>query len=75
MIANAGHFYRNDGQQILLPQPIVCPREIYDMIVECWNRADCERPTFKDINMFLLRKNMGYNPKDEKMNQIKIPVC
>ncbi|XP_060568276.1 discoidin domain-containing receptor 2-like [Ruditapes philippinarum] len=75
VIANAGHFYRNDGQQLLLPQPIVCPREIYDMIVECWNRSDCERPTFKDIHMFLLRKNMGYNPKDEKMNQIKIPVC
>ncbi|XP_053381062.1 discoidin domain-containing receptor 2-like isoform X2 [Mercenaria mercenaria] len=75
VIANAGHFYRNDGQQLLLPQPIVCPREIYDMIVECWNRSDCERPTFKDIHMFLLRKNMGYNPKDEKMNQIKVPVC
>lgn len=75
VIANAGHFYRNDGQQMLLPQPVVCPREIYDMIVECWNRSDCERPTFKDIHMFLLRKNMGYNPKDEKMNQIKIPVC
>ncbi|XP_052224230.1 discoidin domain-containing receptor 2-like [Dreissena polymorpha] len=75
VIANAGHFYRSDGQQMLLPQPIVCPREIYDMMVECWNRSDCERPTFKDIHMFLLRKNMGYNPKDEKMNQLKVPVC
>ncbi|KAH3794424.1 hypothetical protein DPMN_147957 [Dreissena polymorpha] len=56
---------------MLLPQPIVCPREIYDMMVECWNRSDCERPTFKDIHMFLLRKNMGYNPKDEKLNQLK----
>ncbi|XP_052219449.1 discoidin domain-containing receptor 2-like isoform X4 [Dreissena polymorpha] len=75
VIANAGHFYRSDGQQILLPQPIVCSREIYDMMVECWNRSDCERPTFKDIHMFLLRKNMGYNPKDEKLNQLKVPVC
>ncbi|KAH3794420.1 hypothetical protein DPMN_147953 [Dreissena polymorpha] len=75
VIANAGHFYRSDGQQMLLPQPIVCPREIYDMMVECWNRSDCERPTFKDIHMFLLRKNMGYNPKDEKLNQLKVPVC
>jgi hypothetical protein len=25
--------------------------------------------------MFLQRKNMGYNPKDEKMNQIKVPIC
>ncbi|XP_052219527.1 discoidin domain-containing receptor 2-like [Dreissena polymorpha] len=75
VIANAGHFYRSDGQQMLLPQPIVCPREIYDMMIECWNRSDCERPTFKDIHMFLLRKNMGYNPKDEKMNQLKVPVC
>ena len=75
VIENAGHYYRNDSKHINLSQPVICPKEIFDMMIECWNRSECERPTFKDIHMFLLRKNMGYNPKDEKMNQLKVPVC
>ena len=75
VIENAGHYYRNDNKHIILSQPVICPKEIFDMIIECWNRSESERPTFKDIHMFLLRKNMGYNPKDEKLKQIKVPVC
>ncbi|XP_052259022.1 discoidin domain-containing receptor 2-like isoform X2 [Dreissena polymorpha] len=75
VIENAGHYYRNDNKQIYLPQPVNCPKEIYDLMLECWNRTECERPSFREIQMFLQRKNMGYNPKDEKMNQIKVPIC
>ena len=75
VIENAGHYYRHDNQQIYLPQPANCPKEIYDLKIECWNRAEAERPSFREIQMFLQRKNMGYNPKDEKMNQIKVPIC
>ncbi|XP_052789202.1 discoidin domain-containing receptor 2-like isoform X2 [Mya arenaria] len=75
VIENAGHYYRNDNKQLYLPKPGNCPKEIYDLVLECWNRAESERPSFREIQMFLQRKNMGYNPKDEKMNQIKVPIC
>ena len=48
-----------------LPQPRVCPREIYDLLVECWHVDDARRPTFREIHMFLTRKNMGYRPVSE----------
>lgn len=75
VIENAGHYYRNDNKQVYLPCPGNCPKEIFDLMIECWNRAESVRPSFREIQMFLQRKNMGYNPKDEKMNQIKVPVC
>ncbi|KAK2152482.1 hypothetical protein LSH36_327g03009 [Paralvinella palmiformis] len=52
--------------QLLLPQPPNCPKEIYDLMVECCHRDEMLRPTFKEIHMFLSRKNMGYNPGEEK---------
>lgn len=75
VIENAGHYYRNDNKEVYLSLPPNCPKEIYDLMVECWNRNEACRPTFREVHMFLQRKNMGYNPKDEKMNQIKVPIC
>ncbi|XP_048779029.2 discoidin domain-containing receptor 2-like isoform X2 [Ostrea edulis] len=75
VIENAGHYYRNDSKEVYLSLPPNCPKEIYDLMVECWNRNEACRPTFREVHMFLQRKNMGYNPKDEKMNQIKVPIC
>ena len=65
VIENCGHYYRNDSQQVLLSCPSLCPKEIYDLMCECWNRDELLRPSFREIHMFLQRKNMGYNPKDE----------
>ena len=62
VIENCGHYYRNDGLEQCLPQPSGTPREIYDLMRECWNRDEIQRPTFREINMFLQRKNMGYDP-------------
>ena len=50
--------------QVLLPKPTLCPVEIYDLMCECWKRDEGLRPTFKEIYMFLKRKNMGYRPGD-----------
>ena len=50
---------------VRLPQPRVCPREIYDLLVECCHVDDARRPTFREIHMFLTRKNMGYRPVTE----------
>lgn len=46
--------------QILLPMPANCPREIYDLMCECWQRNDSSRPNFREIHLFLQRKNLGY---------------
>ena len=50
---------------VVLGQPANCPREIYDLMVECWNRVQLHRPSFREIHMFLQRKNMGYSPSSE----------
>ena len=44
------------------PQPPGCPKEIYDLLCECWNREESQRPAFREISMFLQRKSMGYQP-------------
>ncbi|CAG5136400.1 unnamed protein product, partial [Candidula unifasciata] len=75
VIENAGHCYRDDHLQAVLPMPVNCPKEIYDLMCECWNRQESVRPTFREVHMFLQRKNMGYNPADEKLSQITIPIC
>ncbi|XP_059166256.1 discoidin domain-containing receptor 2-like isoform X2 [Physella acuta] len=75
VIENAGHCYRDDNLQTVLTMPINCPKEIYDLMCECWNRQESVRPTFREIHMFLQRKNMGYNPADEELSQITVPIC
>lgn len=65
VIENCGHYYRNDGQELCLPQPSNCPKEIFDLMRECWNRDETQRPSFREMHMFLSRKNMGYDPREE----------
>lgn len=48
--------------QILLPIPMNCPREVYDLMCECWQRNEIDRPKFREIHLFLQRKNLGYKP-------------
>ena len=50
----------------LLDRPALCPREIYDLLCECWQREEDRRPTFHEVHMFLQRKNCGFNPVDER---------
>ncbi|XP_022171653.1 discoidin domain-containing receptor 2 [Myzus persicae] len=63
VIDNVTRLYQNDGNFILLPQPINCPKEIYDLMCECWQRDDKSRPNFREIQLFLQRKNLGYKPE------------
>ena len=67
-------YYRNDGNECYLPQSEACPREIYDLMRGCWNLEPAERPTFREICMFLQRKNIGYNPKEEAMFKPKMNI-
>ena len=48
--------------QMILPLPKNCPKEIYDLMRECWQRNDVDRPNFREIHLFLQRKNLGYKP-------------
>ncbi|KAK9499607.1 hypothetical protein O3M35_002622 [Rhynocoris fuscipes] len=66
VIENAKCFEKGVLKQLHLPQPINCHKEIYDLMCECWQKKENDRPTFKEIHMFLQRKNLGY-----KHNPIK----
>ncbi|KAF4518482.1 hypothetical protein B566_EDAN006487 [Ephemera danica] len=56
------HLRADDGQFCWLPRPPMCPRDLYDLMRECWRRVDVERPSFREIHLFLQRKNLGYAP-------------
>ncbi|KAL1117275.1 hypothetical protein AAG570_004601 [Ranatra chinensis] len=60
IIENATHYYHDDKLELKLPKPFNCPKEIYDLMVECWQRKESERPNFREIHLFLQRKNLGY---------------
>nr|CAI5864952.1 unnamed protein product [Callosobruchus analis] len=64
VIENITHVYHNDGQHVLLNCPINCPKEIYDLMCECWQRNEALRPSFREIHLFLQRKSLGYAPAD-----------
>ncbi|KAJ3661385.1 hypothetical protein Zmor_005782 [Zophobas morio] len=63
VIENVTHFYQDDGKHVLLSTPINCPKEIFDLMCECWQRNESDRPNFREIHLFLQRKNLGYNPE------------
>ncbi|XP_037309221.2 epithelial discoidin domain-containing receptor 1 isoform X2 [Pungitius pungitius] len=53
VIDNAGEFFRDQGRQVYLSKPAVCPQGLYELMLSCWNR-DCKvRPSFADIHSFL----------------------
>lgn len=76
VVENCACCYHEDGrdaavpdpglERVVLGQPANCPREIYDLMVECWNRDASQRPSFREVHMFLQRKNMGYSAADER---------
>ena len=45
-----------------LAQPAPCPRDLYELVEECWNPEETLRPSFREIHLFLQRKNLGYSP-------------
>ena len=36
---------------------------MYDLMRECWKRNESARPNFREIHLFLQRKNLGYKPE------------
>ncbi|XP_076682969.1 discoidin domain-containing receptor 2 isoform X2 [Andrena cerasifolii] len=64
IVENATYFYQEDERRIILPLPKNCPKDIYDLMRECWQRNDVDRPCFREIHLFLQRKNLGYKHGD-----------
>ncbi|XP_034232550.1 discoidin domain-containing receptor 2-like [Thrips palmi] len=62
VVENCSHWYQDSGLQRALSRPPLCPREIYDLMLECWRRNKDTRPRFHEIHLFLQRKNLGYEP-------------
>ncbi|XP_076010696.1 epithelial discoidin domain-containing receptor 1 isoform X2 [Genypterus blacodes] len=59
VIDNAGEFFRDQGRQVYLNKPAVCPQGLYELMLSCWNR-DCKlRPSFADIHSFLTEDAMN----------------
>uniref|UniRef100_A0A3Q3KVK4 receptor protein-tyrosine kinase n=1 Tax=Mastacembelus armatus TaxID=205130 RepID=A0A3Q3KVK4_9TELE len=59
VIDNAGEFFRDQGRQVYLSRPAVCPQGLYELMLSCWNR-DCKlRPTFAYIHSFLTEDAMN----------------
>ncbi len=45
-----------------LERPLGCPRDLYELMCECWKRDAASRPSFREIHLFLQRKNLCYSP-------------
>ncbi len=54
-----------------LGRPRGCPREVADLMEECWRREETARPAFREIHLFLQRKNLGYRPEIERQEARK----
>lgn len=61
IVENLSHMHADDGLFEYLPRP-ACSRDVYDLMRECWKRQESDRPTFREIHLFLQRKNLGYAP-------------
>ena len=46
-------------------EPASCPREVRDLMSECWRRDERRRPAFREIHLFLRRKSLGYVPPSQ----------
>ncbi|XP_015226241.1 PREDICTED: epithelial discoidin domain-containing receptor 1 isoform X4 [Cyprinodon variegatus] len=59
VIDNAGEFFRDQGRQVYLSKPAICPQGLYELMLSCWNR-DCKlRPSFSYIHSFLTEDAMN----------------
>ncbi|XP_075230007.1 discoidin domain-containing receptor 2-like [Lycorma delicatula] len=64
VIQNAENMYYGGELQVLLPKPNLCPPEVYELLCACWRRDHTQRPTFKEIYLFLKQKTFN-NKSDE----------
>ncbi|XP_037535930.1 discoidin domain-containing receptor 2 [Nematolebias whitei] len=49
VIENSGEFFRNQGRQIFLYAPPLCPPSLFELMMRCWSRNIPDRPTFEGL--------------------------
>ncbi|XP_034232480.1 discoidin domain-containing receptor 2-like isoform X2 [Thrips palmi] len=66
VVDNLSHLRPGEDPQLF--EPLCMPplpagaRDVFDLMCECWRRGEAERPSFREIHLFLQRKNLGYAP-------------
>ena len=55
-------FEATGAMKMRLERPPLCPKDLYELMCECWKRDAATRPSFREIHLFLQRKNLGYSP-------------
>lgn len=48
-----------------LAQPYNCPKDVFELMVECWHKEVEDRPSWTEIILFLKRKNLGFEPNSQ----------
>ncbi|XKL63912.1 hypothetical protein PGB90_006276 [Kerria lacca] len=75
VIQNAKNLYYGNQLQInLLPKPVACSIEIYELMGECWTRDYNQRPTFKKIYSFLKQNNTIYTADFDLQQYLHHPL-
>ncbi|XP_033828597.1 discoidin domain-containing receptor 2 isoform X2 [Periophthalmus magnuspinnatus] len=49
VIENTGEHFRNQGRQIFLYAPPLCPPSLFELMMRCWSRNIQDRPTFEGL--------------------------
>lgn len=49
VIENTGEFFRNQGRQIFLSAPPLCPSSLFELMMRCWSRDIADRPAFHGL--------------------------
>uniref|UniRef100_A0A8C6WPF1 receptor protein-tyrosine kinase n=1 Tax=Neogobius melanostomus TaxID=47308 RepID=A0A8C6WPF1_9GOBI len=53
VIENTGEHFRNQGRQIFLYVPSLCPPSLFELMMRCWSRNIQDRPTFEGLHQAL----------------------
>lgn len=65
VIENCHNIYCENADAVRLDRPRGCPRELYDLLCNCWVKVDAQRPNFREVHMFLKKKSAGFNPETQ----------
>ncbi|KAG6458538.1 discoidin domain-containing receptor 2 isoform X2 [Manduca sexta] len=60
VLENLSHLQADDGLFECIDRSPGCPRDVYELMCECWRREELERPSFAQAHLFLQRKGLGY---------------
>ncbi|XP_013146480.1 PREDICTED: discoidin domain-containing receptor 2-like isoform X1 [Papilio polytes] len=60
VLENLSHLQADDGLFECIERAPGIPRDLYELMRECWKRDQVERPDFVEVNLFLQRKSLNH---------------